>query len=59
MIVYYACQVSLGVIPVTCTAGAALTAGTACWANMGVAAATCGVSISQIYEIGKACTENL
>lgn len=59
VLVYYACQLSLGAIPATCTAGAALTAGTSCWANMGIAAATCGASISEIYEIGKACTENL
>lgn len=59
VLLYYACQLSLGAIPVTCSAGAALTAGTSCWANMGVAAAACGVSISEIYAVGKACTENL
>jgi V8-like Glu-specific endopeptidase len=59
MIAYYACQLALGAIPVTCTAGAALTAGTACYSNMGIAAAACSLSISQIYEVGKACVENL
>lgn len=59
MIAYYACQVALGALPASCTAGAAATAGTSCAANIGIAAAACSVSIDQIYEIGKACSTNL
>lgn len=59
LISYSACQLAVGSLPATCTAGSLMTAGTACAANIGIAAAVCGVSIEQIYEVGKACTKNL
>lgn len=59
LISYSACQLAIGSLPATCTVGSLMTAGTACYANIGIAAAVCSVSIEQIYEVGKACTKNL
>jgi V8-like Glu-specific endopeptidase len=59
MISYYVCQGALAAIPATCTAGTVMTAGTACFANAGIAAAACAVSVEQIYDVGKACINNL
>jgi hypothetical protein len=59
LISYSACQLAMGSLPATCTVGSLMTAGTSCYANIGIAAAVCSVSIEQIYEVGKACTKNL
>ena len=56
---YAACQASLSAIPATCTVGTAVTAGTSCWANMGVSAAACGVSIESIITLGRACVSEM
>lgn len=56
-VLYYACSASVSAIPASCTVGSAMTAGTACWANMGVSAAACGVSMSAIVKLGLACVE--
>jgi hypothetical protein len=52
---YYACKASIAAVPASCTVGSALTAGTTCWANMGIAAAACGVSMKAIVKLGTAC----
>ena len=54
----YVCQASITSIPASCTAGAAVTAGTACAVSVGTAAGSCGVSIDTMRRAANACIDS-
>lgn len=59
IVLYAGCYASITTIPVTCTAGVAISAGTACAATIGTSASLCGASVATITAIAHRCIQQI
>lgn len=52
---YLTCQGTSAVLPLSCTSGAAVTAGGSCVANLALVSAACAVSIATVEQAAECC----